>query len=48
MEHYDNNFEKVSDYEYKCISCGEVMKITRRPIVIHDAKGRLKVQLVSE
>jgi hypothetical protein len=46
LKHYMDEFERVSDYEYKCKSCGEVIKITRRPIIIHEESGRLKVQVV--
>ena len=48
MKHFGEGFEKISDYEYKCKSCGVAMKITRTPIIILDDKGRLKVQVVTE
>jgi uncharacterized Zn finger protein len=48
MKHFGEGFEKINDYEYKCKSCGTVMRITRTPIVYLDDKCRLKVQVVSE
>jgi hypothetical protein len=48
MKHFGDGFEKLNEYEFKCKTCGAIMSITRRPIIIHDAKGRVKVQVVTE
>lgn len=47
MKHVDKGFEKVSDNEYKCIACGTVM-VVKEPILVHDDKGRLKMQVATE
>ena len=47
MKHFTSNFEKVRDNEYKCIYCSTVM-VVKEPILVHDDKGRLKIQVVTE
>lgn len=47
MNHFNNTFTKISEYEYEC-PCGVVMRITRIPILVIDKYGRLNVQVVAE
>lgn len=47
MEHFTSVFEKVSDNEYKCTSCGAVMEV-KEPILVQDDRGRLKIQIATE
>jgi hypothetical protein len=47
MKHFNVGFEKVSDNEFKCNACGTVMAI-KEPILVHDEKGKLKMQIAVE
>jgi hypothetical protein len=47
MKHYYTTFEKVGDNEYKCSDCGTVM-VVKEPVLVHDEKGRLKMQVATE
>jgi hypothetical protein len=47
VKHFAYTFEKTGDNEYKCTYCNTVM-IVREPVVVHDDKGRLRMQVSTE
>lgn len=47
MKHYGLGFERIEGNEYKCNSCGLVL-IVKEPILVHDDKDRLKMQIAVE
>jgi hypothetical protein len=47
MKHFGLGFEKVIENEYKCNTCGAVL-IVKEPVLVHDDKGRLKMQISVE
>lgn len=47
MKHYTSTFEKVGDNEYACSACGTVHTV-KEPVLVHDERGRLKMQVEVE
>jgi hypothetical protein len=47
MKHFGSTFERVGDNEYKCTHCGTIM-VVKEPVLVHDEKGRLKMQVSAE
>jgi hypothetical protein len=47
MNHYNYTFERVGDNEYKCSHCNTVMTV-KEPVLVHDDKGRLKMQVATK
>jgi len=47
MRHFKSTFDKVGDNRYQCKECEQII-IVKEPVLVHDDKGMLKMQVVVE